>query len=152
MKPKDEFQEIGKKLPYDVPTDFFDQFSEKALQRARQREQHHKKVVFLWRSLAVAAAFVAVAFLGFLIPDNGNSEGVLGFQKKQVEETVAPEQNKEITEQAIVVIEEVAKESTPEIASDEDVNDVLADLSDDELMQLAAMFKADPFIEEAHNN
>jgi len=151
MNEDTEFQETGKKTPFKVPTGFFEHISEKTLLKAKQREQNSRKMLIVLRTFAVAASFSAIALLGYFITETEKPEIKQEVQNKQTEikDTIQPTKviDKQIT---IAEIKKVApakaiiKETHPE-----EVTDVLSEMSDDELLQLAAIYKSDPFIEES---
>lgn len=155
MKQSDEFPEIGKKLPYSEPIDFFEGFSEKTLQQAKLREQNRKRSLILWRTVAVAASISALALLGYFMYEPDLTESPQIVQEKQlVEKPIILEP--EIAQQPEIVAEikkelseKVQDKTVAEENDTEQLGDVLADLSDEELLQLAAMYKTDPFISES---
>ena len=152
MKQLNDFPEIGKKLPYREPIDFFEGLSEKTLRQAKLREQNHRRSLVLWRTVAVAASISAFALVGYFMFEPELTKSPQIVQEKQL-----PEQPLiEIAKQPEIVaeIKKEVPEKVPEIIAAkennaEDMGDILADLSDEELMQLAAMYKADPFISES---
>jgi len=152
MEPTDEFRNFGKKLPYQEPAGFFDQLSEKTLQQAKRREQRRRKTVVLWRTVAVAASLSGLALLGnFMFEPERPVTNQIVQEKHPVEQQII--QKQEIAKQP-EIIAEIKKATVPEkvIAVEnnaEEIGDVLADLSDDELLQLASMYKADLFISES---
>jgi len=154
MEPTDEFRDFGKKLPYQEPAGFFEQFSERTLQQAKLREQSRRKSLVLWRTVAVAASLSALAILSYYMFE---PEKPVTSQIVQEQQPVEPPQlkNQAIVKQPEVAeIKKVAPEKVLEKIEEkeinaEDIGDVLADLSDEELVQLAAMYKADPFISES---
>ncbi|MBV5315107.1 MAG: hypothetical protein JZU47_17525 [Prolixibacteraceae bacterium] len=155
MKQLDEFPEIGKKLPYREPVNFFEGLSEKTLQQAKLKEQNRRRNLILWRTLAVAASISALALLGYFMYEPELVVSPLIVQEKQpVERPIIkereiaqqPEIGKEIKKE---VTEKVPEKTVAERNDTEEIGDVLADLSDEELQQLAAMYKADPFMSES---
>ena len=80
----------------------------------------------LWRTVAVAASLSAIAILGYYMYETEKPEIQMIVQSKNpdIKQTISQENNVE------------------------ELTTVLADMSDDELAQLEAMFKADPFMEE----
>jgi hypothetical protein len=154
MEPKEEFRDFGKKLPYREPDGFFEQLSEKTLQQAKRREQSRKKSLVLWRSMAVAASLSALALLGYYLfePEKAmNNQIVL---EQQPVEQLPFKSQKIIKQPEVLKITESVSEKepdkiVPEENSSEGIGDVLADLSDEELAQLAAMYQADAFISES---
>lgn len=152
MEPTDEFRNFGKKLPYQEPAGFFDQLSEKTLQQAKIREQSRRKTVVLWRAVAVAASLSGLALLGyFMFELERPVTNQIVQEKHPVEQQII--QKQEIAKQP-EIIAEIKKATVPEkvIAIEnnaEEIGEVLADLSDDELLQLASMYKADLFISES---
>jgi hypothetical protein len=152
MEPIDEFRNFGKKLPYQEPTGFFDQLSEKTLQQAKRRKQSRRKTVVLWRTVAVAASLSGLALLGYFMfePKRPLTNQIVQ-EKHPVEQQII--QKQKIVKQP-EIIAEIKKATVPEkvIAIEnnaEEIGEVLADLSDDELLQLASMYKADLFISES---
>lgn len=155
MSENNEFQEIKKNTSYKVPDGFFNQVSEKTLLKAKQRELVRRRKLILWRTVAVAASLAAVFLLGYFIPDTHikleSKQTVIMNQSAELPII----QNPEIINQTTVT--EIGKANSEndiermiaEETDAEEIGDVLADLSDDELMQLAAMFKTDPFISES---
>jgi len=154
MEPTDEFRDFGKKLPYQEPTGFFDQLSEKTLQQAKRREQSRRKSLVLWRTIAVAASMSALALLGYFMfePEKAMNNPIV-LEQQSVEQS--PVKNQEIVKQPEVLeITESISEKVPdkivvEEYNTEEIGDVLADLSDEELLQLAAMYDTDLFISES---
>lgn len=154
MEPTDEFRDFGKKLPYQEPAGFFEQLSEKTLQQAKLREQNRRKSLVLWRTFAVAASLSALAILVYYMLE---PEKPVTNQIVQEQQPVEPPQlkNQAIVKQPEVTeIKKVAPEKVLEKIEEKEINteelaDVIAELSDEELMQLAAMYKADPFISES---
>lgn len=155
MKQPDEFPEIGKKLPYREPAEFFERFSERTLQQAKLREQNRRRSLVLWRTVVVAASVSALALLGYFMFEPELPESPQIVQEKQpVEQSIIKEP--EIAKQPEIGIE-IKKEDTEKVPEKfvaeekdtEEIGDVLADLSDEELLQLAAMYQADPFISES---
>ena len=154
METTDEFRDFGKKLPYQEPAGFFDKLSERTLQEAKRREQNRRKTVVLWRTMAVAASLSALAFLGYFMfePEKPvNNQIVL---EQQPVENPQLKNQMTIKQPEIAAIKKAISEKVPEkiVAKEndsEEITDVLADLSDEELLQLAAMYKADPFISES---
>lgn len=139
------FSQIGKRLPYEVPSAFFDDFSAKTLAIAKQKA-HSRHVVKLWY-LGVAASILMVALLSFLVAENNEKVNVAEVkqdtipdiqEQKQIEQPIAPPEQKK---------KEVLQREPIKPESKESVNDILADLTDEELSQLDAMMKTDPFIE-----
>lgn len=154
MDPTDEFRDFGKKMPYQEPTGFFDQFSEKTLQQAKRREQNRKKSLVVWRTVAVAASLSALALLGYFIFEPEKPETSQIVQEKQPVEQPQIKNQEIIKQPEVSEIKKAVPEQVPEkiVAKEndtEEIDDVLADLSDEELAQLAAMYKADPFISES---
>lgn len=153
MKEDIEFQEFGKKLPYKVPEGFFEKISAKTLQEARKREQSARRRVIALRTLAVAASLVAVAFLGY------HKFGPEKPEPVQTAEVIAtppheqPVQNVDTTLKSPAIAEQKTSVAAPaeKAKPDENLSDVLADLSDDELLQMAAMYKSDTFLNESTN-
>ena len=160
MKENIEFQEIGKKIPYKVPEGFFEQIAEKTLQKAKQRTQEHRKRLVFLRTLAVVASAAAVLLLGIFIPGHDpKPESNLALQDKQpVEQTIIQKKPQTAKQQPTAeirskVAEPVSEKAIPEKdvigeTATEDIGDILADLSDDELSQLTVMYKTDPFIDD----
>ena len=154
MKKYIEFQEVGKETPYRVPAGFFEQVSEKTLLKAMQREHDRKRTLTLVRTFAVAASLAAMAFLGYLKFGPEKPDTNLSVKVEQPEPKQPVAQSSEIVQQASVteINKTVPEKSIPKIKENENMNAVLADLSDDELAQLAAMYKSDPFISESTAN
>lgn len=151
MEPTDEFRDFGKKLPYQEPTDFFEQLSEKTLQQAKRREKSRRRSLILWRSVAVAASLSALALLGYFMLEPKKSELHQIVQEKQPIEQQQIK-NQEIIKQPVAAV--IKKATVPEKVitkenDTEEIGDVLADLSDEELLQLAVMYQTDLFISES---
>lgn len=151
MNEDKEFQETGRKLPFKVPVGFFEHISEKTLLKAKQREQSSRKLLIVLRTFALAASFSAIALLGYYITETEKPEIKQEVQNKQTEiiDTIQP--TKVITKQITIAeikkvtpAKTIVKETQPE-----EITDVLAEMSDDELLQLAALYQSDPFIEES---
>ncbi len=145
MKDDIEFPGIGKNTPYKVPEDFFENISEKTLRKSIQREHSRRKRLFLWRSVAVAASLTAVIAIGYL-----NLWPGIKPDSKQVVLDKQPAEQQIIQQKQ----ESIKTKTVPEITvaggnNKEELNDVLPDLSDEELLQLAAAYKTDLFIVES---
>lgn len=153
MKEDIEFQEFGKKLPYKVPDDFFEKLPGKTLLEARKREQRSRRKIIALRTIAVAASLVAVAFLGYLKFGPEKPEPVQTAEVVTTPSHLQPLQNVDTTLKSPVIAEQKTDVAAPaeKAKPDENLSDVLADLSDDELLQLAAMYKSDTFLNESTN-
>lgn len=150
MKEDNEFPEIEKKTTYKAPDGFFDQVSEKTLWKAKQREQNRRKSLMLWRTVAVAASLSALVLLGYFMVEPGRPVANRIVQEIQPKTKQINGQKNEISKQHIIQeIKKVIPEKTVVKENNmEEISDVLADLSDDELLQMVAMIKTDPFIGE----
>ncbi len=154
MKKDTEFQEIGKETPYRVPAGFFEQVSEKTLLKAMQREHDRKRTLALVRSFAVAASLAALVFLGYLKFGPEKPDINLSVKVEHPETKQPVEQSLEIAKQPALaeIPNAVPEKSISKQEENEEMSDVLADLSDDDLAQLAAMYKSDPFLGESTTN
>jgi len=151
MKEEMEFQEIGKNTPFKVPDGFFEKISEKTLQKAKLREQNSRKILIALRTFAVAASLSAIALLAYFITGTEKTEIKQLVQNEQTEMKDTIHQTEAITKK--ITIAEIKKKApvktTFKETKPEEITDVLSEMSDDELLQLAAMYKSDLFIGES---
>jgi len=151
MKEDTEFQEIGKNTPYKVPDGFFEKISEKTLRKAKQREQNSRKILIKLRTFAVAASLAAIALLAYFMTGTEKPEIKQLVQSKQTEVIDTIRLTEVISKK--ITITEIKKEApvktTIKETKPEEITDVLSELSDDELLQLAAMYKSDLFIDDS---
>lgn len=156
MQENNEFPEIGKKTHFKVPVGFFETVSDNTLLKAKQRALSRRKRLVLWRTVTVAASLAALLFLGYNISDSGiKKESTLIVSDNQpVEQNTILQKPEPVIAMEIAEISKTDPEKVPEkimseVTDTEVIGDVLADLTDDELLQLAAMYKSDPFISES---
>ena len=145
MKYDIEFQDIGKNTPYKVPDGFFEKISGKTLQKSKERELKFRNRIVLWKALAVAASFVALISIGYLtFSPRIQMDSKQTVQNKQsVEQQITPQKQESLDEKTVPEKQIATKNKT------EVFDDVLPDLSDEELLQIAAVYKTDPFIGES---
>jgi hypothetical protein len=135
-----EFHKIGKNTTHKVPEGFFETISEKTLQKAKQREEKYHKRLVLWKTMTMAASIAAVISIGYLIFSPGihmDSKQIV-LDKRPVEKLIV---RQESIKQKTVPQKAIAGANTSEV-----LGDVLHDLSDEELLEIATVYNADPFI------
>jgi len=155
MDPFEKSQNPGKRIPYETPDKFFDKFPEKVLFAAKQRERKARLQIYLWRPVAVAASLVLFALIGYFITrTNKLIESHPVVQKTHMEE-LKPIAKGEVSQQSeLAQVKEAIPDKEAELVvektdSTEKIDEILAGLTDDELYQLAARIKTDPFTAEA---
>lgn len=157
MQDYDDFQQIGKEIPFEVPTGFFEAIAEKTLKKAITREHIHKKnnkrrLIFL-----VAASVALLFYLGFHFIQNSAPIQVPNLivertkptnqsATKLSRETPNP---KSIVELNKVIPEKINEKELTTQEKTEVLRDILSDLSDDDLQQIATRYKTDAFINES---
>ena len=145
-------------MPYSVPDGFFDRITEKTLNEARQREKARRKYVLIWRSMAIAASLTALIVTGYLLI-NLLPPGKTGQTAQNI--TAGPQNEVQNGELGIVIDTLPVKEDYDNkeneantvngITNEEGIDDVLSSLTNEELMELAAMLISDMFMEETDN-
>jgi len=153
MKMDTDFDEMFKKSLFKVPEGFFEQISEKTLAKAKLREQNHRRILIALGTFAVAASLSAVALLGYYSSNSGNPETKTFVQQKQPEVKDISQQP-EINGKQIACAERKKGDTVKAIIREiktEELSDVLPELTDDELLELSALYKTDPFIDGPQN-
>ena len=157
MKELNEFRHIGKEMPYKTPPGFFETVSESTLQKAILREKAHKKDNLRRLIFSVAASLALLLYLGFHFVGNkvAYSDSILIAQDsmpiaKQIhhEKMEIPTAKSGLSTKKLNS-GKISEKRLAVSAKNEALSDVLSDLSDDELQQIAAMYTADPFINES---
>ncbi len=70
-----DFKNIGKRTPYKVPDDFFDQITEKTLMEAKRRDIRSRKIRRLWFSVASVASVAALIVFGLFADIDNTGKG-----------------------------------------------------------------------------
>lgn len=151
MKNEAEFKAIGKKMPYKTPPGFFDRISEETLQKAKQKEMEQRKIRRLWRTVSVAASIAAIVFLGYVMlePESRQKSNLLVQRMKQSGLRIMKSKRNQVQTPKDTGIRYLIPSDQGDNATDAEViSDALADMSYDELSQMAAMFQTDPFLNE----
>lgn len=144
MKENNDFQNIGKYTPYKAPAGFFDTISERTLQKAIQREQNQQKIRRRWRVISLAASLAALFFLGyFKLGLNTRSES------QQMLQEIIPSGNQSVQQGPVASDKPTGSKTMKVTFKKEAISDVLADMTDEDLKQMAAMFQTDPFTSES---
>ena len=156
-----EFKDIGKKMPYSVPDGFFEKITGATLEKARKRERLNRKRIILFRWLAAAAVMTGVVFTAVRLlnaPEEVTSPIVAGtpIEIPVQEGIIKPGYGTLTTAEVSANQENPASGKSPESVKsadgEESVDELLATIPDEELMEWATLMHNDPFSEETENN
>jgi hypothetical protein len=157
MEEYNEFRQFGKETPYTTPTGFFETFSEKTLQKAITRKQNSRKIYIRRLIFSAAASIALLVYSGIHFIWKSDSTPAIklivqdtlhSVQPIFQANTAMPKERTVIGAKKTSIGKEIMKKiEVPEKA--EALKDVLTDLTDEELQQIAAMYKTDPFINES---
>ncbi len=152
MREDYEFQQIGKGNPYKVPIGFFENISEETLLKAKNRDHLLKKSMRLRIAVAVAASIVVLFTLGYLITvPEMKSESLILVQESEpaTEQVILPEQDVTKKQKPSELSQSITDKTNEKPDKSEEISDILAEFSDDDLSLMAAMYQTDPFIHES---
>ena len=150
MNSEFDFDKIGKQTPYKVPAGFFDEITTRTLEKAKERERK-SKIRRIYAAVSVAASFLIV--VSFAIVLNVQQ------QKQQPENVSVAEPVK--TEKLLVdsvfadsaqVIKTEKETEKPVAAKPETLDNLLAEMTDEELGQLADDLNDELFVDELTND
>lgn len=174
MKEEFDFTNVGKRMPYQVPSEFFDKITEITLAEAERRAGAEKKhqISLLW-ALSVAASVTLLLAVGYFVYTGSTKEEmVVQSVSKEVPVAVVPHVSEvpavsdtmtrpeaKVAEQEPALIAEtkpVKEKVTQEIVVQEtsksgepaSFDAILKSMSDEEILQLAALAEADLYVYE----
>jgi hypothetical protein len=150
-----EFKDIGKKMPYSVPDGFFETVTAVTLEKARRRDRADRKRIILFRWLAAAAVLTGIAFAGIRLlntPEEVASPKIAGapLEIPVHEGIIKPDSGSITIREDSAVPEKPA--SLKSVDSEESMDELLASIPDEELLEWASLLNNDPFSEETENN
>lgn len=154
MKEYDDFKQIGKEIPFEVPVGFFESITEKTLKEAITREHIHKRNNLRWLIFSVAASVALFFFLGFHFLQDSAPVQVPNLIVEQTKPTVTKlggdtSNSKSIVEMNKVIPEKLNERELTVQEKTEVLRDILSDLSDEDLDQISVRYKTDAFINES---
>ena len=152
MKKNIDFDEIGKRVPYQIPADFFGVITNRTLELARARK---KKVIKMRYSIAAASVILILTF--GIILNRTNTEEKSAFQRvNRPLDTTVPEPVRLISAPL-----DCSKISNPvnhpakipeEDGSSESLENILLAMNREELSFFIQQLSTEIFIDEIHNN
>ena len=155
MNKEYDFEKIGKKTPYPVPDGFFDAITNQTLEKAKKRERQLKtrKLIFAWSAAASVLVIVSIAILFSTRSHYGEqsnlsvirpTETIIGIDSaSKVENEIQAEQKNADTKPEF--------EPVPGNSS-ETLDDLLAEMDETELLQMAELLSGELFIDELAND
>lgn len=153
-----DLKDVGKKMPYSVPPGFFEGITEKTLEKARQRETARRKHVLIWRSIAIAASLTVLIVTGYLLinvlPKENTeqaAQNIVAGPQNELQNGELAEVIDTLTGKKVFDNKETEIKTVKGIQDEEGINDVLSSLTNEELIELAAMLASDMFMEETEN-
>jgi hypothetical protein len=163
MKDKIDFDKIGKNSSYEVPEGFFENISQRTLQKIKAREHKQQKILFLTKILGATASLAILLTIAFIFKgtDPKITDKMMITQEKivPVQDTSSqyisfkstPPQKVKIVDmaKAPAKIQVAQAETDTSVIKNEKIDDVLADMSVEELQQMAILYKADPFTDDS---
>ena len=167
MEDNFDFDKVGKKMPYKVPPAFFDKITESTLAEAERRAAAKKQTTWfsLWPAMAVAASVALLLTIGYFVYSgrtaSDNNLAVTEPQPTTEQKAVTAEpqalpESMEMQQPALAQTDRQPQEpgtkmkkeqpkshTLPKAQKPESLDDVLANISDEELMLLAAVAETD---------
>ncbi|MEI7830905.1 MAG: hypothetical protein WCI31_14100 [Prolixibacteraceae bacterium] len=155
MENHDKFQLIGKKTPYEVPSGFFESIAEKTLKNAIKKVHIHKRNNVVRLIFSVAASLALLFYMGINFKQNSDAiqvQDLIVDRTRPASPSATPlsreiTNHKKITEKVLpgeTIEKDVTTLEKPELLSD-----ILSDLTDEDLQQIAIRYKTDTFINES---
>jgi hypothetical protein len=151
MKNDNDFEEFGKKIPYSVPDDFFKNITIKTLGKAKEeiRKSRISKIII---SVSVAATVLIVFSIGFSVLKSNQQKQEIVITQNQLPEK--PEIEIQRDEMIQYETEEKATENinieahTEETDQPETIEDLFAQMNEDELRELASILSDELFFDD----
>lgn len=161
MKEEFDFKKVGKRMPYRVPSDFFEEITKRTLAEAENRVNDKKQPVLLYRRLmSVAAVITLLLAIGlFLYTGNRNREEKMVAEARNTEApapdtllvrvpAISGNTQKRVKAAPGPVAAARKSAKIPEqqpVPTDkpETLENILATISDEELLVLAALAESD---------
>lgn len=157
METKNIFDEIGRRVPYGVPNNFFDTITEKTLQKAK-KEKRKKNLIRFLIPFSAAASILIILTVGLLFKGQLTTEDLVQSQKNRsaIKELKNPD-TLNITEKNTPAdtgiktgkghIQTITKKPT-----EETLENLLAQLTNEELSGISESISAEIYIEEINND
>jgi hypothetical protein len=156
---ENEFQNIGKKMPYRVPDGFFEHITGNTLAEARRRRKGRKFRILLLSSVALAASLAAMLFLFTLfapgIREKAQSPAVQNLPggPPYPEKPVTPDPDRQVRGKPDFAEQKKAGDGELSTATEnESIESVLASIDDEELMAWVQSLRNDTFTEITENS
>jgi hypothetical protein len=150
MNSEFDFEKIGKQMPYKVPAGFFDEITNSTLEKAKERERK-SKIRRIYTIVSVAASFLIVVSFAIVLnvqrqkhqPDNVVMVEPVKTEKPVVDSVFA---------NAAEVVKTENEAEMPVTAKPETLDNLLAEMTDEELDQLADDLNDELFVDELTND
>lgn len=155
MNRDSDFYKIGKRMPYQVPEGFFSKITGETLQRARLRDKAERRRMLIIRSLTAAASFIILVVLGLMVfspvPEKESVPVASKSQPISVEQEVLKDNPPVINHEGLErnPPPQISEEKNDIIQESEKMEDLLASLSDEDLLEWASALKTDYFTDES---
>lgn len=150
MKKEIDFDKIGKQTPYKVPPGFFDEITNRTLEKAKAKER--KSIIRrIYTVVSVAATvLIVVSFAVFL----NNSQSKHQPENVVVAEPVEPEKpvDDSISARSEKVVKTEKQTGKTIEVKPETLDNLLAEMTDEELRQLADDLNDELFVDELTND
>jgi|GEM_PF-6230350 len=121
-----DFDKIGKKLPYDRPNDFLDNFAERSLSDYNKHERGKTLRRTFYKVSAIAASVIILITVTLQMKNRAEFDGYISNDTAKLDN-----------------IEQSTASSLPtssQIKSDDDLGSIIKEMSDEELAVVATMF------------
>ena len=150
MNSEFDFDKIGKQTPYKVPKGFFDDITNRTLEKAKERERK-SKIRRITVVVSVAASFLVVVSLAVLLNNRQANQG------PEIVVVTEPVENKTPAIDSVVSNKTEALKTEKEVeeplaAKPETLDNLLAEMTDEELGQLADHLNDELFVDELTND
>ena len=150
MNKEFDFDKIGKQTPYKVPAGFFDEITIRTLEKAKERERK-SKIRRIYAAVSVAASLLIVGSFAIVLNVQHQKHQPENVMVAEPVETKKPA-NDSVFANAAEVVKTEGEAEKPAAVEPETLDNLLAEMTDEELDQLADDLNDELFVDELTND